>query len=204
MLITERNSISSDKFTLSKLNTKEDFSCTESFDCGRKDLNEFFREDSLPHKEQLLAETYFCQPKALSDAREFFPIAFISFLNDSIHIERDERKEVKKRFSKYLKLNVAYPKRNYSSFPAVKIGRLGVTAEYARKGIGTHILTMTKDLFLTDNRTGCRFITVDAYNDLTRVIPFYIKNGFDFLWDKDTSSETRIMYFDLSRHEKMF
>lgn len=28
----------------------------------------------------------------------------------------------------------------------------------------------------TDNRTGCRLMTVDAYVD---AVPFYIRNGFD-------------------------
>ena len=96
-----------------------------------------------------------------------------------------------------------YPKRNYESFPAVKIGRLGIVSNYARLGIGTYLLTMTKDLFLQDNRTGCRYITVDAYNQ-PKVIAFYRKNGFDFLLTNDENDQTRIMYFNLMRHHKLF
>ena len=199
MLTTERNSVSSDKFTLARLDTKEQFACTASFDCGKQDLNEFFRDDALPHKQQLLAETYYCQPTTLAKDGLFFPVAFISFSNDSIHIEKDERKDIKRILWKYLSKNIPYPKRNYKAFPAVKIGRLGIMSAYARQGIGTYLLTMTKDLFITDNRTGCRFITVDAYNK-PKVIRFYQKNGFDFLWDMDSNEETRIMYFDLARH----
>ena len=57
---------------------------------------------------------------------------------------------------------------------------------------------MAKKFFLEDNRTGCRFMTVDAYNN-DRVIKFYKKNGFQFLSNKDTNKKTRIMYFDLKR-----
>ncbi|MEW5913102.1 MAG: GNAT family N-acetyltransferase [Thermodesulfobacteriota bacterium] len=203
MLQTERNRIETDKFTLARLKSNDEFRCTEAFDCGLEDLNDFFREDALPHKEQLLAETYYFQPLELTKTGQLFPVAFVSFLNDSIHIERDERKAEKKGFWRHLKKSVPYPKRNYESFPAVKIGRLGVLNEYARLGIGTYLLNMTKDLFLTDNRTGCRFITVDAYNEV-KVIAFYQKNGFDFLWDKDKNDKTRIMFFDLLRHQKAF
>ena len=203
MLQTERNRIETEKFTLARLDRQEEFHCTETFDCGLGDLNEFFRDDALPHKEQLLAETYYFQPTELSRQGHLFPVGFVSFLNDSIHIERGERKAGKKRFWKHLQKSVPYPKRNYESFPAVKIGRLGVATDYAGLGLGTYLLNMTKDLFLRDNRTGCRFITVDAYNR-PNTIKFYQKNGFDFLWSKDEGDQTRIMYFDLLRHRRAF
>ena len=51
-------------------------------------------------------------------------------------------------------------------------------------------------LFLTENRTGCRFITVDAYNN-ERTIAFYEQNEFRFLSSSDATEDTRQMYFDL-------
>ncbi|VAW70858.1 hypothetical protein MNBD_GAMMA10-395, partial [hydrothermal vent metagenome] len=48
----------------------------------------------------------------------------------------------------------------------------------------------------TDNKTGCRFIVVDAYNK-PEVIRFYKRNGFDFLHNGDKKEDTRIMIFDL-------
>ncbi|MCQ2225529.1 MAG: GNAT family N-acetyltransferase, partial [Paludibacteraceae bacterium] len=46
-----------------------------------------------------------------------------------------------------------------------------------------------------DNKTGCRFLTVDAYLD---AVPFYEKNGFSLLTTEDEDSTyTRLMYFDL-------
>lgn len=70
------------------------------------------------------------------------------------------------------------------SYPAVLIGRLGVAAEFQGKGfnVGSQILDFIKGWFGTkDNKTGCRFIVVDAYNNY-QTIHFYEKNGFKFLY----------------------
>jgi hypothetical protein len=53
-----------------------------------------------------------------------------------------------------------------------------------------------KDLFVTNNRTGCRFITVDAYKDSLK---FYEKNGFKYLTTTDINADTRLMFFDLKQ-----
>ena len=52
-----------------------------------------------------------------------------------------------------------------------------------------------KMLFVNNNRTGCRFITVDAYK---QSLHFYEQNNFQFLDQKDINEDTRLMYFDLS------
>ena len=48
--------------------------------------------------------------------------------------------------------------------------------------------------FVADNKTGCRFLTVDAYAD---AVPFYLKNGFMPLNDDDLYDATRLLFFDL-------
>ncbi|MCK5591457.1 MAG: hypothetical protein KAI72_05830 [Candidatus Pacebacteria bacterium] len=58
---------------------------------------------------------------------------------------------------------------------------------------------MVKEMFLSDNRTGCRFITVDAYIKSTG---FYQKNEFEFYHSSDDDKNTRIMFFDLIKYEK--
>lgn len=80
--------------------------------------------------------------------------------------------------------------------PAVKIGRLGVISSGQSSGCGSRILDYMKVWFTHANKTGCRFLIVDAYNT-PRVISFYKKNGFNFLVSNDEKEETRIMYFDL-------
>ena len=58
------------------------------------------------------------------------------------------------------------------------------------------------------NKTGCRYLVVDAYNEDVPVA-FYKKNGFDFMFSteeqeksyrgivSDKPLKTRLMYFDL-------
>lgn len=199
MLEIGRTEISNDIFTLTKLKTEKEFYCDEvkCFDCGHDDLNNFFRNDAFAHKKELLTETYYLQPKEATEKGIFFPVAFVSYLNDAVNIKRSRDRTY---FQKYIKKIAPPEKLTYNYFPAVKIGRLGVKKEYISNGFGTAILNMTKEMFLTDNRTGCRFITVDAYNE-PRTINFYQKNDFDFYLDDDSKRDARIMYFDLLRHE---
>ena len=77
----------------------------------------------------------------------------------------------------------------------LKICRLGIDRSVQGKEIGTFLLDFIGTLFITDNKSGCRFITVDAY---AQAIPFYLKNDFAFLSTEDEGQRTRLMYFDLS------
>jgi GNAT superfamily N-acetyltransferase len=92
-------------------------------------------------------------------------------------------------------------------YPSVKIGRLGVDKKYDGSGLGSDLLDFIKDWFIDgQNKTGCRFILVDAYN-IPRVLSFYQKNKFEFLMDEEREAKyskkkvselkTRLMFFDL-------
>ncbi len=203
MPASDRPIIEDDEFSLIRLESEAEFQDEKiaTFDCSRKDLTDFFRNDALEHHKQLLATTFYFQPKRATKDDVFLPVALVSFLNDSITISKEEKKKEKKGFFKFLKRNVPHPKRGYKSFPAVKIGRLGVNCSYQRQHIGTSLLNLTKQLFVTKNKTGCRFITVDAYND-EGTTAFYEKNGFEFLWEEDKNEDMRIMYYDLISHSK--
>ena len=63
-------------------------------------------------------------------------------------------------------------------------------------GLGSLILDAIKWYFLDDNKTGCRYITVDAHRD---AVPFYLKNGFKILTESEDNSydHTRLMFYDL-------
>ncbi len=87
----------------------------------------------------------------------------------------------------------------YPSMPAVKIGRLAIAMECQRQGLGTEILDSIKTWFTDgNNKTGCRFIIVDAVNS-SNTLKFYERNGFEFLDNHSTSitDDTRLMFFDL-------
>ncbi len=177
MLSKCRNEMTFQEWSLTPVT---DFCALSPFDCDEPDLNDYFQNDCQAQQAELLNVTYALTPCG----GPFFPTALISLSNDAIRREKLEDG---------LRPTVSYP-----SYPAVKIGRLGVHKEFQRDGIGTHLVNMVKTLFVTNNRTGCRFVTVDAYNQ-ENVLNFYQKNGFDFLTDKDISKPTRAMFFDLIR-----
>lgn len=74
--------------------------------------------------------------------------------------------------------------------------RISLAVDKTLKGhsIGTYLLNFIKSFFVVNNKTGCRFLTVDAY---APAIPFYEKNGFVPLNDDDINAPTRLLYFDL-------
>jgi hypothetical protein len=53
-----------------------------------------------------------------------------------------------------------------------------------------------KLFFTSENKTGCRFLTLDAYNK-DYILKFYRKSGFTFHTDKDKDKSTRTMRYDL-------
>lgn len=129
----------------------------------------------------------------------------ITLANDSIKL-----KLLAKSALNRLQRGVPNSKRGIN-YPAVLIGRLGVSAEDRGFGlnIGSQIVAFVKDWFRSsDNKTGCRFIVVDAYNN-PRTLHFYEKNGFKLLYkteqeerdflelNDEESLETRFMFFDL-------
>ena len=52
-----------------------------------------------------------------------------------------------------------------------------------------------KSYFVMDNKTRCRFLTVDAYAD---AVPFYLKNCSVQLNEDDRDDDKRLLYFDLN------
>lgn len=155
----------------------------KSFDCGDADLNDFLILNAINYYKSMMALTYL-----LEDNETDKTVAYYSLLNDKIIFDPDE-----KRLWNRLNRNVANSKRR-KEYPAVKIGRLAISKDYAGQQIGRSILLQLKHIFATMRRSACRFITVDAY---AAAVPFYQKCGFTFLSEKDRYSPTRAMYFDL-------
>lgn len=155
------------------------------FDCGDTDLNGFLFDDAKNYCRDLMAVTYIIQS-------ENETVAYFNYQNDKIsHTDIDG--DVDKFFAR---VGVYLPKgkSDKKSYPAVKIGRLGVHKDYQNKKIGKAILDYTKDNFVSNNKTGCKFIVVDAYKNSVK---FYENNGFKCLSSRDRKSDTRLMYFNL-------
>lgn len=153
------------------------------FDCGDKDLNDFLLNDSKSYLKKLLAVTYVLESQGKI-------LAFFSLLNDKVTITDAESNR------KWWKLFGGATGKKFKSHPAMKIGRFAVCKEAQKSGLGCILLDYIKYLFIDNNRTGCRYITVDAYQ---QSLKFYEKNQFEYLTSNDQGKDTRLMYFDLIR-----
>lgn len=174
------------------INPVKDFTAFAGFTClspedTDRDLDNFIRQDAMRHYEDRIAVTYGLTRK---DHPEI-PLGFATLQNDAIIIDRENT----------LPEVAEYP---YTAFPAVKIGRLGIGLDMQRVGLGTILLQLVKRLMCTANRTGCRYITIDARRDKKNkvdTISFYEKNGFTLLPCREKTSRYIPMYFDLKRTE---
>ncbi len=185
MLDPERNRLYYEGFILEPLS---DDLFPLDFDCSDSDLNEFFHKDVLVHEAELYTKTYALKSYDIDTGEKCLPVAaLVSYCNDAVRL---------KDFKNHV--DELPEEKRYPSIPAVKIARLGVQKILRGHGIGSLLLNLTKVLFVTNNRTGCRFITVDAYNH-PKVLEFYRRENFDFIWNKDATKQTRIMFYDLTR-----
>lgn len=100
------------------------------------------------------------------------------------------------------------------SYPAVLIGRLGVHKDYRNvqgedDNTGKQLMDFIKSWFIDGaNKTGCRFIVVDSYNE-PRALRYYSKNGFEALFSSEEQEKeftglrpedrltSRLLFFDL-------
>ncbi len=164
------------------------------FDCGDDDLNEFFAVDASAWQNNLLTVTYYLVLN--NEVALYFSLA-----NDKITADTLPR-------SFWRKVKAKFPhEKHRSDYPAVKIGRFAVASAYRCKPErwGSRAMDFIKEWMVTENKTGCCFLTVDAYPS---AVPFYQKNGFKFLGSqeealyneflKDKSrTNTIAMYFSL-------
>ena len=158
----------------------------ESFYCGDADLNDFILKESPFYRQALLAVSYVVENKY-----NYATSAYFSLANDKVALNDFESKTEFNRFRKHRFVN----EKRLKSYPAVKICRLGVDLSMKGQYMGTFLLNFIKSYFVIDNKTGCRFLTVDAY---AGAVPFYLKNGFIPLNDEDADADTRLLYFDLA------
>lgn len=158
----------------------------KSFDCEDADLNDFILNESSYYRQAMLAVSYVVEKKT----GDHEVIAYFSLANDKVSITDFESKTEFNRFRRTRFVN----EKRLKSYPAAKLCRFGVDKSAKGKAIGSFLLDFIKSYFIEDNKTGCRFVTVDAY---AAAVPFYLKNGFTPLTDNDKDDPTRLLYFDL-------
>lgn len=157
-----------------------------AFDCHDEDLNDFILNEASLYRNALLSVTYIVEDKYSGEV-----LAYFSLANDKISLSDFDSKTEFNRFRKHKFVN----DKRLRSYPAIKICRLAIAQSAQNQSIGTYLLEFIEDYFIVDNKSGCRFVTVDAY---VNAIPFYIKNNYQFLNNDDEDKHTRVMYFDLA------
>ncbi len=173
----------------------------QPFTCGNDDLDDFFRNDATRYAYFLMGKSY-CF-RLMSDNTKI--VCAFTLSNDSIRIY-----DLPRSRRDYMK-SLTHHEKPLKRYPGVLIGRLGVGKGFIQQGIGSETLDFIKGWFYSStNKTGCRFIIVDAVND-PLVLSFYKKNGFlplfsteeqEFIYtggkrDQPISLSTRLMYYDL-------
>lgn len=173
------------------------------FNCDDTHINKFFRKKAMDFSSQFLSRSFcFVNKENLSDV-----ICAYCLSNDSVNLEGLPL-ELRKRFQD------KFPRgKGLTSYPAIKIGRLGVQKEYSVEGahVGSQLLDYIKYKCLEYGvNSACRYLVVDSYNK-ERNLNFYKSNGFEFLMEEDDEKrvnglssgdnlETRFMVFDLLKY----
>lgn len=173
----------------------------DRFSCGEDDLDDFFANNAIAYEKELLGKTYCWVLR--SDITKI--VGMVTLANAGIqttHLQNNPRRKINNL--------ITYSKQG-RTYPAVLIGRLGVNVDYqsSQFRVGAQIMDFLKDWFKSyENKTGCRFILVDAINK-ERGIKYYERNGFHPLFPRindeksfyhiEESDElrTRMYYFDL-------
>ena len=176
---------------------REKAASCKPFHCGDEDLDEFFAGDAFLQSDELLCKNY-CFTLD-EDPAEL--VAAFTLSNDSIKkLPGSRKKKVEKNIPR---------EKLYSSYPAVMIGRLGISTTFQGQHLGSDVLSFIKAWFVDPlNKTGCRFLLVDSYNKAQN-LTFYERNGFNYLFSSEEQERefrnikperplnSRLMYFDL-------
>ena len=183
-----------DKCSLFPLLKQEEI---EGFTCGDRDLDDFFTNDCFAYSKELLGKTYCFR----MDTNPRVVVCAFTLANAGIRVSDLPN-------ARKIEADIPHIKA-LKDYPAVLVARLGVSKYYRSLNIGSDALSYIKLWFLEPyNKTGCRFMIVDAYNN-AETISFYEKNGFKTVFsseqqEKDyrhlvpeVSLNTRLMYYDL-------
>ena len=171
-----------------------------SFDCGRKSINDFFRNEALDYQSELFGKTYLLTPRNdLSKVAAAFTVANASLFTRLLPNSRKKKVGYEVRHSK-----------GDINHPAVLLGQLGVDLQFAGHGLGSQIIEFVAQWFAGEkNKSGCRHMIVDAFNE-SELLSFYANCGlmpvfgnieqerkYRLLEDDGRPLNTRLLYRDL-------
>ena len=173
----------------------------QAFDCGRESVNEFFREEAQDYQDELFGKTYYwIHPNYPTDVVAGFTVA-----NASIFTKRLPNARQKK-----IGREVHHDK-GLINYPAILLAQLGVDVKYKGHHLGFQIIDFVMQWFTSpDNKSGCRHLIVDAYNE-SNLLDYYQRNNLNLFFssveqemeyrnwnlEKDGPLETRLMFRDM-------
>ena len=178
----------------------EHISDLSTFDCGRKDINDFFKDEAVDYQNELFGKTYLFSPRDnLECVAAAFTVANASIFTRMLPNSRQKKVGYEVRHSK-----------GQINYPAVLLGRLGVDVRFAGHGLGPQIIEFVAQWFAgSENKSGCRHLIVDAYNE-DWLLKFYERCGlipifnsieqertYRQIEDESKPLETRLLYRDL-------
>jgi len=131
-----------------------------------EEYNVFLKEDAKNYEDLYISRTH-----VLVNTQDGSIFAYMSLVADSVQLSKNE------------KVLVELGLIPFSTFPAMKIGKLAVDKDAKQKyyGIGSLMIRLARGFTsnLNDNGIACRFLTIDAdIEHNPNVTEFYIKNGF--------------------------
>ena len=171
------------------------------FDCGDSDLNDFFNNDAIHYQNQLLGQTYFFRTIKTDEIVCAFSLSADSL--KTYFLPGSRRKKIKEYIPH---------EKSLQSYPALLIGRLGVSTDWNGQGLGSQLINYIRYFCLSKYLYLGRFLVVDAYNS-PDVLNFYQKNDFLFVFSTEQQEcenlrkspnnleplPTRQMFYDMMR-----
>jgi len=182
-MVKETPKIEPHEIIIEIINDKHDLSNFKSYE---KELVDFLIEDALNNQKQKLSVTFlWIYGKKL--------VGYVTLLNDKINLEGNLKEFFREKDI------------HYKSLPALKVGRLCVHDDFLKRGLGKLMVlfAIKQANEISENISGCRFITLDAKRNEKREldsIHFYKKLGFETL--KERNKGTMPMYLDLANDLK--
>ena len=173
----------------------------QSFDCGRPTVNDFFRNEARAYQDELFGKTYFfVLPDNQTKVVAGFTVANASIFTK--HLGNSRQKKIGYE---------VHHEKGLINYPAILLAQLGVDIKYKGNHIGEQIITFVEEWFTSDdNKSDCRHLIVDAYNEPV-LLDYYQRNGLNLFFstveqemkyrnwniEKDGQLQTRLMYCDM-------
>ena len=172
-----------------------------AFDCGRKSVNDFFHNEAQDYQDELFGKTYYwVLPDNPSEIVAGFTVANASIFTKRLPNARQKKigREV-------------HHEKGLINYPSILLAQLGVDLKYKGFHLGPQIIDFVMDWFTSpDNKSGCRHLIVDAYDE-PHLLEFYQSNGLNLFFssleqemqyrnwniEKDGPLETRLMFRDM-------